>query len=150
MIDTGLVLDIAPCINSRPFNKLHCNLNEKAKEYFLLMIYRTMCHPAFKKVEFFQGCDFKLSFSNQIEIQNNQHLQKKEQQHNYHYCRKKEPLQSVHLIQFSPSFHYHKEVFTLMLFEENSSGSEYEMPPFKTLKTDKSAKSDYSMLSISE
>lgn len=77
MIDTGLVLDIAPCINSRPFNKLHCNLNEKAKEYFLLMIYRTMCHPAFKKVEFFQGCDFKLSFSNQIEIQNNQHLQKK-------------------------------------------------------------------------
>ena len=37
-----------------------------------------------------------------------------------------------------------------MLFEENSSGSGYEMPPFKTLKTDKSAKSDYSMLSISE
>jgi len=52
-------------------------MKKKAKEYFLLMIYRTMCHPAFKKVEFFQGCDFKLSFSNQIEIQNNQHLQKK-------------------------------------------------------------------------
>ena len=98
------------------------------------MIYRTMCHPAFKKVEFFQGCDFKLSFLNQIEIQNNQHLQKKSSNTIITTVEKKEPLQSVHLIQFSPSFHYHKEVFTLMLFEENSSGSGYEMPPFKKLK----------------